>query len=102
MKRRTHEAAAELGLYPLNFMLYLARLGAPLDEVWPEISDEWIQAVRGLDWKKFRRPSDERRPENPQVDATGRAVSVQTMSDGAAQLVEKLWRKRYWGEKAVS
>jgi hypothetical protein len=102
MKRRTHAGAAALGVHPLNLLIYLAHLGAPLEQVWPEIDEEWIDAVRGLDWRKFRQPSDEGRVRGLEDHAGGKLVNVPTISEGAAQVVGKLWRKRYWGNNAVS
>ena len=100
MKRRTHEAAAVLGVHPLNLVPYLLELGVSFEAAWPEIEEDWVEAVRGLDWKRFRHPEGE--VEGPAGHSEAPPAGMPSVSESAAQVVEKLWRQRHWGHNTVS
>lgn len=97
MKQPTHEAARSLGLHPANLMLYLAKMGAPLNEVWPEIDDDWIEAVRSEDWRRFGRKN----PASTNAAITPEQLEL-PIDENAGLIIEKLWRNDKWGNAYVS
>lgn len=100
MKLRTDEAARQLGMHPANLLLYLVELGAPLEEVWPDLEGDWLQAIRSKHWERFGQTAD--------LQASGEGTGVETphrtlgVSEDASLVIEKLWRKQKWGAVSVS
>ena len=95
MKHKTHEAAASLQLHPFDLMLYLAEMGAELDDVWPEIDKTLVDAIRGQNWKKFGSGAGGTAIQEPVT--TEHEVSI-----SAVQVIEKLWRKHHWATNTIS
>lgn len=96
MKQPTNEAARALGLHPANLLLHLAHMGADFHDVWPEIEDYWIENLRQQDWERFaRQPGATHQPAPAQPASLG-------ISEAAALIVEKLYRKGKWGVATVT
>lgn len=101
MKQPTYEAAKSLGLHPANLMLYLIKMGFSFEDVWPEIEENWIEAVRSEDWQRFGR----RIPlsTNPAAIPERNNERLELPIDqNAALIIEKLWRNDKWGNAYVS
>ena len=99
MKVESHKAAAQFGLHPANLALYLRELGAGFEDSWPCIDEEWVAAVQGTYWQRFRqKTSAEAEIDKPKTQITTGVPLVR----GAALVVEKLWRNRKWGAAHVS
>ncbi len=101
MKQPTHEAARSLGLHPANLTLYLVEMGFSFNDVWPEIEEHWVDAVRSGDWQRFgRRPPVGANPETiPERDQERLELPI---NQNAALVIEKLWRNDKWGNACVS
>jgi hypothetical protein len=99
MKRRTTDAARSLKLHPFNLMLHLVEVDASFEEVWPEIDDDWVEAVRGQDWHKFG--SKTTQAENLSEIKNKQQADLGVSMD-AAKVIEKLWRQKKWGKDSVS
>ncbi len=93
MKQPTHQIARELGVHPANLIFRLAALGAPFDEVWPEVDASWIDAVRQSAWEQFGLS-------RPQTSRTN--VAPPPISSSAIQVLSKLWRQRCFGSHTAS
>ena len=100
MKRSANQAARSLGLHPANLMLYLAEMGASFEDVWPEVDDCWIEAVKATDWHKFagRKPALVPPPEG--VPEAHPPSELEVSSD-AGLVLEKLWRHSKWGDVSI-
>jgi len=97
MVQRTIEVSRALGLHPANLLLYLAELGANFDDVWPEVDDAWVGALRTKHWQRFGEKVKGAVSVPPSSTATRLGVSKD-----AALVVEKLWRNGRWGSATVS
>jgi len=101
---KTSDAAKSLNIHPLNLLLRLQSLGGvgSPEECWPVVDEGFIETVKHLDQKTSfpkeavesqslggRQKESERPPPSPQVSAS------------AAEVIENLWRKNYWGNKKV-
>jgi hypothetical protein len=103
MKRPTADAASSLSksLHPVNLMLYLSELGYPFEEVWPDIEEDWIAAVRAKDWNKFGQ-SQQVQAGTVEILAQSEESPYLGVSDDAGFIVEKLKRKKKWGDMTVT
>lgn len=100
MKKPINEVAKSLGLHPFNLMLYLADMDYPLEEIWPEIEETWIEGVRSKHWDRFGHLAGGAKAVSPP-----RSDDRQTepgLSASAVQVLIKLSRKRHWGHNTVS
>jgi len=103
MKRATAEVALSLSrnLHPANLLLLFSEVGYAFEEVWPAIEEEWIEAVRAKDWNRFA-PSQQREFKTVVINAQSEGGPCLPVSEGAGLVVEKLKRKRKWGDMTVS
>lgn len=101
MKTRTAEAARSLGLHPTVLLLYLAEAGVTaFDDAWPEVDEVWLTAIRQKHWDRFL---SQRKPAVSLAGIEPRPKSaVPALSEEAALVLEKLWRKKKWGAVRVT
>ncbi len=100
---KTSDAAKSLGIHPLNLLLKLQPLVPSLEECWPMVDDGFIETLKHLDQKTaFLGEHIERGPATGEHKEGGGRLSQPQVSAGAAKVIEKLWRKSYWGKKEVS
>ncbi len=98
MNRPTHEVAASLGLHPSSLFLYLAEMDLSLEDIWPKVDTDWVEALKARDWQRFGR----------RVDHVAHAPTDRTQSSsgihsrGALLVIEKLRRNGKWGGARVS
>lgn len=100
-----HELAAKYGQHPANMMIYLVdpQRGAALDDVWPMVKNEWVEALRWMDGGAGDRGHGGWQGDqaDARFGADGESGGI-AVSESAALVVEKLWRARRWGTIASS
>lgn len=97
---RTSDAARSLGMHPVEFILRLHEMVGSWGEVWPEVDSGYVETLRVM----------LKVPAGPSARATARLVATAAGNDGsphgvseiAARVIEKMWRKDRWGDMGVS
>jgi hypothetical protein len=89
------EAARRLDIHPCNLLLYLASVGGSFEEIFPEIEEDWLDAIRSQDPSRFGTGEHLQ----PPARLAGPAEDVQRIHLGVDALivVDKLKRKDFWG-----
>lgn len=95
MKQPSSSVAESLGIHPASLMFRLAKLGASFDDAWPEISSDWVGALRAKDW-------DGSGSLDGLADGHTAPKAAASFSDDAARIVEKLWRTDRWGKMSAT
>ena len=97
MRVHYFDAAAELGVPPLQVLVELAAMNQPWEECWPECDEGFVATVR-----ERRRVRMGFTPESgkPQPATSPRQEDKLPVSDLAAAVLDKLLRKSY-GLKSV-
>jgi hypothetical protein len=96
-----HEAARELGVHPLNFLLRLYPLVGSLDECWPDVDQGYLDTARAI-WPSRRVSTPPIQPKPEERVARDQRQIPLGLSRGAARVIEKLWRKDRWGDLGVA
>jgi len=100
MKTSLSDAARLIGLHPSSLIKTLKELGASFDACWPEIEEDWLITVRRIILQEV-----DGKPDQKIIEADSlleRKSSEIRMSGNACRIVEKLWRKSFWGDNYVS
>lgn len=100
-----HKLSARFEQHPANMMVYLVdpQYGASFEDVWPVVKDEWVEAMKWMDGEEGAYDLHSRAQSAPgeEVGLSEDSDAV-VVSEGAALVVEKLWRARRWGAMASS
>lgn len=93
MKKSLSEVAKAFNLPPATLILYLSSLGAPIDDCWPEVDDIWLETLKSRYSKYLEVKNIFSIPiQQGQVD----------ISQDAIKLIDKLYRKDYWGNHTIA
>lgn len=93
MKKTLCEVAKTFNLPPATLILYLSSLGAPIDDCWPEVDDIWLDTLRSR-YSKHLEVKD--------ISSTPIQQNQVDISQDAIKLIDKLYRKDYWGNHTIS
>lgn len=99
MSTKLSDAAKSMGLHPSKLLQRLSRLGAPFEACWPCLDGGWLMTLKEILSHEHARISDKELIS--QEDSSGEEER-ELLSDKAALIVEKLWRKGCWGDNYVS
>jgi hypothetical protein len=94
MKKPLHEVAQVLHSHPATIIFTLASLGAPFEDIYPEVDESWIETLKGLDWKH----SGPDKIEHKNL----KAESFSNLSNTAKKIIDKLERKKHYGKNSIS
>ena len=86
-----HEVAKSLHSHPATIIFSLASLGALFEDYYPDVEENWIETLKGLDWKYFEFN-----------DETFKNQKKEFLSNTAKKILDKLERKKHYGKHYVS
>ena len=105
MNLSLHDAASRLGIHPTEFALEMANLTEALEDFWPEGDEGMVETIGVMRGQRLGKHPGWRRPADAAAGMARPEASVQhqlSVSEGAGQVIEKLWRKKHWGSHFVS
>jgi len=102
MKQPIHKVGIIVGLHPFNLMLHLAEIGAPFEEIWPDVGNSWVESLRAKDRQKFGALGTDVRTAQQVPELKSQEPLDLGVSEIAARVIEKLWRNDKWGNAYVS
>lgn len=101
MSKNCSEESKALGVHPSMLLLRLGKLGAPFEACWPDIDDDWLLTIREIiSGEEDNRYMDTKVKDEDKTRQESRVVMQ--ISDNACKILEKLWRKSFWGDNYVS
>lgn len=98
MKTPLHEAAKTIGVHPSELLMQLSVLGAPFNACWPAVDEEWFETVRHLVSHDFSHQTTDATAELQTKESISEKFCETCISNNAIHVLEKLWRKKLWGD----
>lgn len=104
MKLSLHDAASRLGIHPAEFALEIATLTEALVDFWPEVDEGMVQTIEVMRDKRVGKRPAWRHDANAAAVTTSEVGThyQPPVSESAGRVIEKLSRKRHWGNHFVS
>lgn len=94
------EASARLKMHPSNFLILASKLVGTIEDCWPEIEEGLVETIISLKRPRYVGNNEK---ENVHVDQPKTTIEKKLpISEEASIVLEKLFRKKFFGTNSVS